>query len=256
MNQNRDETDTPAGTTRRTLITSHAKAMVGIAAGVVAASLARVTSAHAVVRPPCYLKGTRIRTVDGDRAIEELSVGDLLPTALAGVQPIEWIGSWRHSKAAGRSWPDSARPVRIAKSALGPNVPGADLYVTQGHALYIDGVLVTAGSLINGTSIVLDAGERFAELEYYHIKLPGHAVIFAEGAACETLRQLPAPASGYDTNVRSGAVSRQDETCAPVLYSGTSGEIRARLRSMLSPMLGPQKLDLIRARLAEAAVAL
>ncbi|MGP9814511.1 Hint domain-containing protein [Rhodopseudomonas sp. NSM] len=238
------------------MIAGNAKVVVGIAAGALIAALTRVTPAHAVVRPPCFLKGTRIRTLDGERPIEQLSVGDRLPTALAAVQPIEWIGSWRHSKSSRETWPSFAKPVRIARSALGPNVPHTDLYVSQGHALYIDGVLVTAGSLVNGTTIVLDSGEQFAELEYFHIKLPGHGVVFAEGATCETLRRVPAASAGYDPQAQGTVAAREQESCAPVLYNGTTGEIRSRIRSMLSPVLGPQKLDLIRARLAETAAAI
>src|SRR5215467_6801140 len=39
----------------------------------------------------CFLKGTIIRTADGDRRIEDLSVGDLLPTVFGGLSPIQWI---------------------------------------------------------------------------------------------------------------------------------------------------------------------
>lgn len=43
-----------------------------------------------------------------------------------------------------KPWVEDARPVRIARSALAPNVPSADLLVTRGHALLIDGVLIPA----------------------------------------------------------------------------------------------------------------
>ena len=33
-------------------------------------------------------------------------------------------------------------PVRIARSALAPGVPQADLYVTGWHALFVDGLLM------------------------------------------------------------------------------------------------------------------
>ena len=40
----------------------------------------------------CYGAGTRLRTIQGEIAIEDLSVGDLLWTIDAGYQPIVWIG--------------------------------------------------------------------------------------------------------------------------------------------------------------------
>jgi hypothetical protein len=39
------------------------------------------------------------------------------------------------------------------RSALATGVPQANLYVTGWHALFIDGLLVPAGCLINGTTI-------------------------------------------------------------------------------------------------------
>jgi hypothetical protein len=277
-------------TTRRGLIVSNAKAIVAITAGVVAANLTNVSSAQAhdgrggwwsgwwnghgghddhgghhggghsgggQGGTPCFLRGTKIRTADGERSVEELAIGDRLPTALAGTRPIQWIGSWRHNRKPNGAWQRFAQPVRIARSALAPNVPHADLYVTQGHALFIDGVLIAAGSLVNGSTIVLDQAEQFDELEYFHIKLASHDVIFAEGAACETLLRLPETATDFTADAGCDVVAEtRDESCAPVVCNSPSSEIRSRIRSMFSPVLGPQKIDLIRARLEQNAMAL
>jgi hypothetical protein len=48
------------------------------------------------------------------------------------------------------AWAKDALPVRIARSALAPEVPHFDLHVTAGHSLLIDGVLVPPEALING----------------------------------------------------------------------------------------------------------
>ena len=102
----------------------------------------------------CFLKGTRIRTAEGERKIEDLAIGDLLPTIFGGLRPIQWIGRYPFKRSdTSKPWVKDALPVRIARSALGPNVPHADLYVTAGHNLLIDGVLVPAELLINGTTI-------------------------------------------------------------------------------------------------------
>src|SRR6516164_4482890 len=42
----------------------------------------------------CFLKGTTVRTADGDRKIEDLAVGDLLPTIFRGISPIQCIGHY------------------------------------------------------------------------------------------------------------------------------------------------------------------
>src|SRR5215467_8176726 len=76
----------------------------------------------------CFLKGTRIRTAEGDRKIEDLAVGDLLPTVFGGACPIQWIGRYRYRKSDPvKPWVRNVMPIRIARSALGPNVPHTDL---------------------------------------------------------------------------------------------------------------------------------
>ena len=95
----------------------------------------------------CLLKGTRIRTADGDRKIEDLAIGDLVPTMFGGLRPIQWIARYPYRKDdPSKPWAKSALPVRIARSALDPDVPHDDLYLTSWHSVLIDGVLVPAGA--------------------------------------------------------------------------------------------------------------
>jgi nitrate reductase assembly molybdenum cofactor insertion protein NarJ len=47
-------------------------------------------------------------------------------------------------------------------------------------------VLVPAGKLLNGTTIA--RAECFDTVQYFHIELPRHAVLYAEGAAAESYR--------------------------------------------------------------------
>jgi hypothetical protein len=201
----------------------------------------------------CFLKGTKIRTAKGDKKVEDLLRGDFVPTMFAGLCSIQWIGhfSLMNSDPA-KAWVKKALPVRIAQSALGLNVPCADLYVTQEHALLIDGVLVTAGSLINGTTITVYDPRDLDELEFFHVKLEYHNVIFAEGAACETLRNAEEAAVDF-----AGHSMTQEAPCAPLLScTGARREIRSRFRSAISPWIDRrQKLDIIRDELEERGIA-
>jgi hypothetical protein len=172
--------------------------MGAIAASALLAHLSKIESAAANCghngkdvgegcEPACFLKGTIIRTADGDRKIEDLAVGDLLPTIFGGTCAIQWIGYYPYRRSdQATPWVKDALPVRVARSALGPNTPHADLYVTREHALLIDGVLVTAGSLINGTTITLYTASEHNELKFFHIKLARHNAIYAEGVPCES----------------------------------------------------------------------
>src|SRR5262249_50000716 len=66
------------------------------------------------------------------------------------------------------------------------------------------------------------------EIEYFHIKLERHSVIYAEGAACETLRAVTAVNSDSlefeEYRKLYGEPSLPDEPAAPVLgYNGEGG---------------------------------
>ena len=37
----------------------------------------------------CFQKGTKILTADGERKIEDLAIGDLLPTMFGGLRPVQ-----------------------------------------------------------------------------------------------------------------------------------------------------------------------
>jgi hypothetical protein len=47
------------------------------------------------------------------------------------------------------------------------------LYLTEVHALLIDGVLAEAGNLVNGTTITRYGASAIDELEYFNVKLRG-----------------------------------------------------------------------------------
>ncbi len=207
----------------------------------------------------CFLKGTKIRTAEGDRNVEDLAVGDLLPTVFGGVRPIEWIGRYRFKRSdRAKAWVKDVLPIRIARSALGLDVPHADLYVTDTHALLIDGVLVAAGNLVNGLTITRYAARELDELEFFHVKLPLHDVIYAEGARCETLLEVDENAVNFGEYLRQCGVTEKQTPCAPLFaYGWRRGEIKSCFRSAMSPWIDRrQKADIIRDALDARGLAL
>jgi hypothetical protein len=187
-------------------------------------------------------------------------VGDLLPTVFGGTSPIRWIGRYRFKRSdPTKAWVKDVLPVRVARSALGPDVPHADLYITQTHALLIDGVLVAAGNLINGTTIIRYDASELDELEFFHIKLEPHDVIYAEGAPCETLLNVDENAANFAEYLRQyGPPESEEIACAPLLrYSYRRGEIKSCFRSAISPWIDRrQTVDIIRDRLDARGIAL
>ncbi|GGC76750.1 Hint domain-containing protein [Chelatococcus reniformis] len=131
----------------------------------------------------CFLAGTMIATPDGEVAVEELRIGDLVLGADGRSRPVRWIG--RRQVVAMFADPVQAYPVRIVAGALGGGLPVRDLLLSPDHALLVDGVLVQAGALVNGSSIAR-VERPDARFTYFHIELDDHALILAEGAPAET----------------------------------------------------------------------
>ena len=103
--------------------------------------------------------------------------------------------------------------------------------MSQQNGISTVGVLMRAGSLVNGTTIALhDAGD-VSELEYHHIKLQSHDVIYAEGAPCE-------------------ALAESEAHFVPVLsFTGSRSLMKSHLRSALSPLVDRrEKINVIRDR--------
>ena len=140
-------------------------------------------SSGAFVAPLCFLAGTHIAMAEGERLVEDLAIGDLVLTASGAVRPVRWIG--RQSVMRMFADPLRSYPVCITAGALDENVPSRDLFLSPDHALMIDGVLVQAGALVNGVSIIRveRPEERFT---YFHIELEDHALVLAEGTPAET----------------------------------------------------------------------
>jgi hypothetical protein len=131
----------------------------------------------------CFMPGTRILTPEGEVAVEMLKRGDLVTTADGASKPIRWVGR----QTVSRLFADPLRvlPIRIAQGALGETMPSRDLLVSPDHALLVDGVLIQAGALVNGASIVRESRvpPRFT---YYHVELADHSLILAENTPAET----------------------------------------------------------------------
>ncbi|MFD2741133.1 Hint domain-containing protein [Sulfitobacter aestuarii] len=133
----------------------------------------------------CFVRGTRIATAEGEVAIEDLQVGDLIQTVDHGLQPIRWIAG---SRVRGVS---HLAPVLIRAGALGNR---RDLLVSPQHRMMLRGwraelhfgiveVLVPAKHLINDSTIrQVDT----AEVEYFHMLFDQHEIVFAEGVESES----------------------------------------------------------------------
>ena len=136
----------------------------------------------------CFAAGTRIATPDGEIAVQCLRIGDKVSTLHGGAQPVKWIGRRNYE---GRLIRGNAAvlPVRIKAGAIADGVPARDLRVSPGHAISIDEMLVHAGRLLNGVSVVQEA--VVGTLTYYHIELENHEILLAENCPAESFMDEP-----------------------------------------------------------------
>jgi hypothetical protein len=131
----------------------------------------------------CFMTGTGIATPLGRVPVQDLKIGDLVCTAEGRAVPVRWVG--RQSVSRLFADPVRALPICIKAGALADSVPSRDLYVSPCHALLVDDILVQAGALVNGASIVRHENAPLL-FTYYHIETDDHSLILAENTPAET----------------------------------------------------------------------
>lgn len=152
-------------------------------AGAMTANSASTPYLMEVDEVPCYCRGTPIATPDGEVAVEDIAIGDLVTTQSGEAKPVKWIGRRSYEGRFIRRKRD-VLPVCIAAGALGEGIPARDLWVSPGHSLYLDGLLVPALLLVNGLTIT--QAQAVDRVEYFHLEFEGHEIVFAAAAPAES----------------------------------------------------------------------
>jgi hypothetical protein len=182
----------------------------------------------------CYAAGTRILTVTGERMVESLMQGDIVLTFSGdelSPQPVKWIGRRRIDLTA-HPRPETVAPIRIQRDAFADNMPHSDLLVSPDHAIFVDGKLICARQLINGTTIRQE--KNWTSVEYFHVELESHAILLAEGLPAESY--LDTGNQGFFANAgaplvlhpdltdETGYPTREAASCAP--FVSDEGNVR------------------------------
>jgi hypothetical protein len=141
-----------------------------------------IANGHYVVNH-CFYPGTRLATAEGEIEVEHVRPGTMLKTASGEILPVRWVG-WSEISTRFAD-PLRSLPIRIKADALADGVPARDLLVSPDHAVFVGGVLVQAGALVNGASILResDVPESF---RYYHVELATHELLLAENCPAES----------------------------------------------------------------------
>lgn len=176
----------------------------------------------------CFTPGTRIRTPDGARLVEDLREGDKVWTKDNGAQEVCWTGARRMTGARLYAMPH-LRPVRIRAGAFGIDRPDDEFLVSPEHRMLVKGpiaralfntpeVLVAARDLINGTTIAQDV--KLREVTYVHLLLPSHQVIWANGVETESFHPANAALSALTDTDRTKLLHGFPDLASDVLSYG------------------------------------
>lgn len=149
----------------------------------------------AAVGIPCFTPGTLIETVSGPVPVDALRPGDLVRTMDHGYRPIRWVGC-RQLDADDLMAHPNLRPVIIRKGALGNR---RRICVSPQHAFLLNGRLIRAKHLASGFGgKVARIDHKAQAVTYVHILFDRHEIVFAEGAATESLYPGPMALRGLD----------------------------------------------------------
>ena len=169
----------------------------------------------------------------GERPIESLRAGMTCPhpgrwrTEVA--QPVKWVGH-RRIDLTSHPRPETVAPIRIQRGAFADNMPHRDLLVSPDHAIFVDGMLICARQLVNGTTIRQE--RDWTAVDYYHVELDEHAILLAEGLPAESY--LDTGNRGFFANSGAPLVLHPDLTdetdyptreagsCAPFVWDEAS----------------------------------
>lgn len=170
----------------------------------------------------CFTPGTHILTERGLQRVEFLRPGDKVQTKDSGLQELLWLGSRRLS-ATRLALNPAMRPVRIARGAFGPRGPFQDLVVSPEHHMLQSGnaaqalfsepeLLVSAETLVDGHLVRREPLR--GQVMYFHLLLPRHEVIWANGMETESFLPEAADLDALDYSQKQALFK-----CMPTLES-------------------------------------
>jgi len=188
----------------------------------------------------CFAKGTMILTPNGERPVEDVSIGDLVMTKDRGAQAVRWVGHTdtdTHDTA-------NTMPIRIKAHAFGRGLPMRDLWVSPFHRLMVEDsryqllfdsreMLVPATYMQNGDTIQQSSrGRRFA---YYHLMFDQHEVIFSDGLATESFHPSQDGLDTFSEATRAEIITLFPELATPDYAYGPPAR----------PVVSPHEIGLV-----------
>jgi len=188
----------------------------------------------------CFAEGTRIVTPNGEDAVENLRAGDMvlaMRDGQAGFEPLRWVGFMDVAVPRNAAMAAKTAPILIKAGSIAPGMPARDLRVSPDHAMEVDGHLIPAKHLVNGSSIIQEVWCK--RVRYFHLELEAHGLLLSEGTWSESYLDDTnrhafnnAALTGLFLDFEAGRSKGQydAQACLPVLREGLKlDEIHGRL---------------------------
>jgi hypothetical protein len=188
----------------------------------------------------CFAEGTRIVTPNGEDAVENLRAGDMVLAmrgGQAGFEALRWVGFMDVAVPRNAAMAAKTAPILIKAGAIAPGMPARDLRVSPDHAMEVDGHLIPAKHLVNGSSIIQEVWCK--RVRYFHLELEAHGLLLSEGTWSESYLDdgnrnafNNAALTGLFLDFEAGRSQGQYDqlACLPVLRQGLKlDEIHGRL---------------------------
>jgi hypothetical protein len=188
----------------------------------------------------CFAEGTRIVTPNGEDAVENLRAGDMvlaMRDGQAGFEPLRWVGFMDVAVPRNAAMAAKTAPILIKAGAIAPGMPARDLRVSPDHAMEVDGHLIPAKHLVNGSSIIQEIWCK--RVRYFHLELEAHGLLLSEGTWSESYLDdgnrhafNNAALTGLFLDFEAGRSKGQYDhrACLPVLRQGLKlDEIHGRI---------------------------
>ncbi len=183
---------------------------------------------------PCFSPGTRILTEQGEEKVEDLQVGARVLTRDHGYQEIRWIGR-RDLNLAELIAEPRFSPIRIARGAMGDELPERDMLVSPQHRMLIVGpraemmfgeheVLVAATHMVGSAGV-----ERIfpREISYIHIMFDQHEIVQSDGCWSESFQPGAQTIGGLEAGPRAELLALFPELAGGGAYPAARMTLKA-----------------------------
>ncbi|WP_157598729.1 Hint domain-containing protein [Tateyamaria omphalii] len=197
----------------------------------------------------CFTRGTLIRTPAGDVPVETLAVGDRILTLDEGAQRITWAAQRMILFPQGDDL-----PVWVAPHTFGKDQPYASTGLSPRHCLLrrdpafqimfdMPEVLVAARDCVDGDTITQELEGK--AIEYFHLMVDGHALIWANGMLAETFYPGPVARQSLDPMAHARLVALHpslSDTQAPAPFPRARPRVRGYELRAAAPVRGETTL--------------